>query len=121
MNLSIWDLDAIGSKKASPRLSRKDIRKPRSFNVCTKNFLQVCGGECNLLCSHLLGNNIRDRDSKKLNKLIKAYSVLVTALEPLDFIVKSTVMNMKNNSIHPPHNIVLTQQCGQCETYSASL
>ena len=55
------------------------LMKLRFFNVCAY-LLQVCGAEGNLICSSI-------SDSKKLNKLT-ARSVVKTALEPQELIVK---------------------------------
>ena len=68
------------------------LRKLMSFNVCTK-MLHILykplveSAICSLQSS--VGAATSDPDSKKLNKLIKkAGSVLGTALEPLELIVK---------------------------------
>ena len=74
-------------------------------------FLQVCCGECNLLC---WGRSTRANDSKKRNKLIKMVSaVLGSALRPLDLIVKRRILHKsmikKNNTDHS----LLKIQCVQ--------
>jgi len=57
-------------------------------------------------------SSIRDRDSRKLNKLIKkAGSVLRTALEPLELMSKRRMFqnqfSILENTAHPQHKIVI--------------
>jgi len=91
------------------------MKKLRSFNVCTKMLYKSVVESTVCIAAICWSSSIRARDSKKPNNLIKkAGSVLGTALEALEQSFKRGVPhkleNIKNNTVHPPHNFMLTQQ-----------
>ena len=87
------------------------LRKLRSFNVC-RNKLRVFWQS--VMASAILfevicrGSSIRARDSKKLKKMMKAGSVLGTALETLELVVERSMLrkllNIMGNTTYPPNN-----------------
>ena len=97
--------DSYDLLRKQMRLSHCIIYKSNFLHLYLKqnvvDLLQVCYGECNLLCSHLLGSSIRASDSKK------AGSVLGTALEPVGLSAKG---GMLHKLVNIEINTVLKQQ-----------
>ena len=110
-----WTTDWTGHVTLRLSVGREStlyfLRKLRSFNVC-RNKLRVFWQS--VMASAILfevicrGSSIRARDSKKLNKMMKAGSVLGTALEPLELVVERRMLrkllNTMDNTTYPLNN-----------------
>ena len=87
------------------------LRKLRSFNVCRNKlrvFWQSVVASAILFEAICRGSSIRARDSKKLKKMMKAGSVLGTALETLELVVERRMLckllNIMGNTTYPLNN-----------------
>ena len=106
-----WTTDWTGHVTLRLSVGREStlyfLRKLRSFNVC-RNKLRVFWQSVVASEAICRGSSIRARDSKKLNKMMKAGSVLGTALEPLELVVERRMLrkllNIMGNTTYPPNN-----------------